>query len=465
MTLHHITVFIALLATAAMGVGCGISDGHSYDGNTDNAGSSGISIQGLSETNRVDACAMLTLNAQSSSTTDSTTEYNWNVTAPQNAQFDFTPDGSQFHFSGRTPGEYLVSATICNSPTTSAIDCAVTEFAVTVQLGADLNNNGIGDKCEAANCVPACEDRTCGLDPICQTSCGSCSGGQECDTAEGQCKALCIPACEGRTCGLDPICQTSCGSCANGSTCNSDGACEVTQKPGRVVTLVMNLTDRRLAFTDPLFHQRARLIQQSVRWVSPVDAPNVLVVQDDNSGSMTWDPQMVMSILKKTGIQAHIIQEPTKGLSPEQLKGFDVVWFSNPSQPVDDTQTIRVLQAFVHQGGGVILQGDDIAHGSEMSVLTRLQYVSDGDHYCGQYINDDRGASYEIKVQKANHPVISGLTDNGFYYGNDIDNTTVVSDPNAKVLAWASVKTCRSAQSASSSCPKQPVIVAYAPAQ
>jgi len=463
MTLHHMTVFIALLATAAMGVGCDVSDGHSGDSSTDNAGSSAISIQGLT-TNTLDACATITLNAQSGATTETTAEYEWNVTAPQNAQFTATPDGSLLHFSARTPGDYLVSASLCNSPATSAIDCAPTEFTITVQVGADLNKNGIGDLCEAANCVPACDGIKCGLDPVCHTNCGSCDSGQECND-QGQCVAACIPACGEKTCGLEPICQTSCGTCADGLSCNSDGKCQASQKPGRVVTFVMNLTDRRLAFTDPMFHQRARLIQQSVRWVSPVVAPNVLVVLDDNSGPFVWDAQLVMSTLKMSGISAHFIQEPANGLAADQLKGFDVVWFSNPSQPVDDTQTIHALAAFVKQGGGVVLQGDDIAHGSEMSSLTRLQYVSDGDHYCGQYINDDRGASYEIKVEKVNHPVITGLSGNLFYYGNDIDNTTVVSDPNAKVLAWASVKTCRSAQSSSPSCPKQPVIVAYAPAQ
>lgn len=78
---------------------------------------------------------------------------------------------------------------------------------------------------EAGTCTPDCSGRTCGLDPICGVSCGTCSSNETCDTDVGQCEPLCVPDCTGRTCGLDPICGVSCGSCGNGQSCTEAGIC------------------------------------------------------------------------------------------------------------------------------------------------------------------------------------------------------------------------------------------------
>lgn len=469
MTLHYQAILLALFATAALGVGCGSGDARSDDSTNGEAAVAGISIQGLTESRTLNASSTLTLNAASDTATDATTEYTWNVTAPQNAVYNFAPNGSELQFTARTPGEYLISATACNSAATSSIDCSVTESAVTVQTGADSNNNRVGVSSKAATSTASsssCDGWDCGTKTD-GTYCGSCTNGTTCDqsTGVGHCVAsACNPSCQQgkQACGTDIPTGCSCGTCADGYTCAPDGTrCNPGPKPGRVVTLVMMLTDRRLAFTDPLFHQRARLIQQSVQWVSPVSNPNVLVVQDDTSGNFTWDVQMVLMALKRAGIQASLIQEPANGLSADQLNKYDVVWFSNPAHPVDDTQSIKALEAVVSRGGGVILQGDDITQGTENSTLTRLRYVSDGEYSCGLYINDDLGASYEIEIGKTDHPVVTGLTGDRFYYGNDIDASTVIDDPKATVLAWATAKTCRVGRQDSSQCPQQPVIVAY----
>lgn len=80
---------------------------------------------------------------------------------------------------------------------------------------------------QAGQCTPDCSGRTCGLDPICGVSCGSCATGQLCDDATGQCQTACVPDCSGRLCGLDPVCGTSCGSCSSGESCNETaGTCE-----------------------------------------------------------------------------------------------------------------------------------------------------------------------------------------------------------------------------------------------
>ncbi len=74
-------------------------------------------------------------------------------------------------------------------------------------------------------CEPDCSGRSCGPDPLCGSSCGSCTGDDSCDAA-GQCAApACEPDCSGRSCGADPVCGSSCGSCGNGELCGDDGQC------------------------------------------------------------------------------------------------------------------------------------------------------------------------------------------------------------------------------------------------
>lgn len=73
-------------------------------------------------------------------------------------------------------------------------------------------------------CTPECSGRTCGLDPICGRSCGSCDSDETCSAA-GACVQNCTPGCGARQCGVDD-CGTSCGSCDEGSRCEqTTGAC------------------------------------------------------------------------------------------------------------------------------------------------------------------------------------------------------------------------------------------------
>jgi hypothetical protein len=96
-----------------------------------------------------------------------------------------------------------------------------------------------------ANCAPACGTLECGVDPVCGTSCGSCEGEESClagmcqvipcttreecplgaECVEGLCRTVaCIPACGDRTCGPDPVCGMSCGTCTEG-VCDESGRC------------------------------------------------------------------------------------------------------------------------------------------------------------------------------------------------------------------------------------------------
>lgn len=62
----------------------------------------------------------------------------------------------------------------------------------------------------------------------------SCAGGRQCQ--EGQCvEPACVPDCAGRTCGPDPVCGTSCGSCDG--VCTEDGQCTAAAADGLEVVL------------------------------------------------------------------------------------------------------------------------------------------------------------------------------------------------------------------------------------
>lgn len=84
---------------------------------------------------------------------------------------------------------------------------------------------------EAGECTPDCSGRTCGLDPICGVSCGTCSSSETCNADVGQCEPVCVPDCSGRTCGLDPICGVSCGACGSGESCSDAGVCQADPEP------------------------------------------------------------------------------------------------------------------------------------------------------------------------------------------------------------------------------------------
>lgn len=94
-------------------------------------------------------------------------------------------------------------------------------------------------------CIPDCDQRTCGVDPRCGTSCGTCSDDEICEAAQcvssapiggensgGQtapqagdegCTATCES--EGAVCGS--VCGTSCGDCPTGERCE-EGQCSCT---------------------------------------------------------------------------------------------------------------------------------------------------------------------------------------------------------------------------------------------
>ncbi len=223
---------------------------------------------------------------------------------------------------------------------------------------------------------------------------------------------------------------------------------------GRVATLLMTpkSTDASTATLD-------RLVANTVNWVSPVDAPKVLFVLDDfHHGEVSEDTHELYARLASAGYAADYLEEPTQGLTPELVAGYDVVWFSNPGYPMDDYGTFNTLLQFSSAGGGVILQGDDMSYSQgnafSMTPLTHLVNVDNGTSYCGRNIDNGRGGRYLVTLGSTQHPVLADLQGESFLYGDDIDTAKAASD--AQVLAWATVQGV-------SKCPDKPVIVGWTP--
>jgi hypothetical protein len=121
--------------------------------------------------------------------------------------------------------ETCVATAVCND--WARVDCPAGEHC-------DVMN---GVFVCAGACVPDCQGRVCGLDPVCDTlECGTCGPNEACSPA-GTCE--CVPDCQGRVCGLDPVCGTlECGTCGPNEACSPAGTCDcVPDCQGRVCGL------------------------------------------------------------------------------------------------------------------------------------------------------------------------------------------------------------------------------------
>lgn len=240
------------------------------------------------------------------------------------------------------------------------------------------------------------------------------------------------------------------------------------RKSSRIVTILLTMSNPRIG-NDliPL-----ELATGSVDWVSPTENPSILVVRDDNNhGEYATDPVVVQEWLLDAGYSADFLDEPLAGLSSADLEGYDVVWFSNPGHPVDDQPTFVALSQFLEDGGGVVLQGDDMTQGEgfSMAPLTHLQFSSNGTRFCGENTDNNAGRNYQVRVEENGHPVIDGyLEGKTFLYGDDIDTSTPLENGEV-VLAWATLARQPRAEMVSlgspslCECPSTPVVVAFDP--
>ncbi len=185
------------------------------------------------------------------------------------------------------------------------------------------------------------------------------------------------------------------------------------------------------------------LVANTARYVSPVDAPRVLVVKDENHhGEFAQDAAYVHELLGDAGIDADFIDEPAGGLMLDDTNGYDVIWLSNPGYPIDDRNSLDTLAAFAEGGGGYVVQSDDGTwffgdSGVSMASHTGLVHGNNGTRFCGKRIdNNATEHKYRVVFKDESHPVTAGLEGTVFFYGDDIDTSTPAG-AGEEVLAWA----------------------------
>ena len=203
---------------------------------------------------------------------------------------------------------------------------------------------------------------------------------------------------------------------------------------GNVITILMTLSDD---WMDEITAQR--IIDNSIRFVTPVQYPRVLIILDDNhNGEDVTDPERILGWLQDMNYDVDMIPEPVDGISASALHGYHVVIFSNPGQPVDDVITFEHLRNFSAQGFGVIFQGDDITRPQNPIVeeMTRLRYIDNGTTYYGSTVDNHNGDAYEVWLVE-DTPISNGIS-GSFLYGNDIDTT--VPKPEVHVFAWCTIQ-------------------------
>ncbi len=209
---------------------------------------------------------------------------------------------------------------------------------------------------------------------------------------------------------------------------------------GRVATILLTTSDPGIP-SD----LAGRLTRQTTEWVSPVLRPDVLVVLDDNAhGEDLNNVNIVTSLLNDADNNSvTYLDEPDDGLTRADFNGYDVIWFSNPGYPMDDISTFRALEQFSADGGGVVLQGDDMTRswGNDFSPapLVHLDHRNNGTRACGERIDNYEGGKYSVTMADDTHAMTVGIEGLTFDYSNDIDHSTA-RDEGEVILATATVK-------------------------
>jgi hypothetical protein len=203
-----------------------------------------------------------------------------------------------------------------------------------------------------------------------------------------------------------------------------------------------------LTFSNPGIEEDVArdLAAQIVEWVSPTANPKVLVVEDDNHrDEFPEDAEYVADLLEDIdGIdEVDFLEEPKRGLELEKTEGYDVVWLSNPGYPPDDRKTLYTLQQFAENGGGYVLQGDDMTwfwgdRGFSMTPLTGLVHKANGTRFCRKRIdNNDTDRRYLVSMEETDLPLKESLQGLQFKYGDDIDTSSLASEGTPTLVASA----------------------------
>lgn len=198
--------------------------------------------------------------------------------------------------------------------------------------------------------------------------------------------------------------------------------CQARRGTGREATIVLTMSNQGIDRATA-----GRLAANAVDWVAPKSSPAVLVVLDDgHHGESVGDSAYVRDLLVERGYAVTLVDERHGGLLPADVAGYDVVWFSNPGYPWDDVRSVDTLKAFLAAGGGVVAQGDGITHsmGNSFNVsdLTHLAFEHNGAQTCGVQTDNNLGATLQVSFSP-DHPLIEGLGQVTFPYGDDIDQS------------------------------------------
>ena len=211
------------------------------------------------------------------------------------------------------------------------------------------------------------------------------------------------------------------------------------RRQGRIATFLLNFVDAGISgeLVEDFIHD-------AFIYTTPAVSPRVLYVLDDyNNGEHPDDPPLTQSILEMLSYELHIMDEPIDGLSPADVNGYDLIWFANPGWYVEDAATVDTLVSFSAQGGGIVLQGDDMTHrrtgDSLLSELTGLRFINNGTRTCGTRTDNQRGGNYQVSVDESTHPLVSRSAGEVFLYGDDIDHNEPMGI-GERVLAWATLQ-------------------------
>ena len=221
-------------------------------------------------------------------------------------------------------------------------------------------------------------------------------------------------------------------------------SCELTpltNKPA-VATILLTLGDRSNSALV-IGGASSQLISETlIRSSSPVNNPKILAVIDSVNGDEDVEDIDYLIAVLLSRYQVTVLRTNASGITDDDVKNFDVVWYNNPGHPMSSKRTLKTLLNFK---GGVILQGDDLSWGEEngtifsLQELTGLKFIDNGTEVeCNgiAYGHDDNsGNQYRVSIDPAKIQGASSAALN-FRYGNDIDRTQVASQ-SVEVIASA----------------------------
>ena len=158
----------------------------------------------------------------------------------------------------------------------------------------------------------------------------------------------------------------------------------------------------------------------------------LMVLDDNNHGEDVNDFDIVYSDLIALGANVTRINEPKNGLSYNDIKNYELVWFSNPGWPIDDEATLDALQQHINNGHSVVFQGDDMTWTMDNKFDKKLE------NFTGlKNINNGLDTNYDVFFSDREHPLLNLLGGEWILYNNDDIDTSIVTGNNVGVLAWA----------------------------